>query len=87
MPEDYEGRITEPEEECVIVLTGLNENLQSITAADVTAYIDVAEWMASEEMEELSRGTYRVTLNISLPDDTISVKEAVEVALHITEKE
>ncbi len=87
MPEGYEGTITEPEEECVIVLTGLNENLQGVTAADITPYIDVAEWMTSEEMEELSRGTYRVTLNISLPDDTISVKEAVEVALHITEKE
>lgn len=87
MPEGYEGEITDPAEECVIVLMGLSADLQNITVTDIAPYIDVAEWMTSEEMEELSRGTYRVTLDISLPESTISVKEAVEVALHIIEKE
>lgn len=50
LPEEYEAVITEPENECSIMLVGLSSNLETVTAADVTALIDLESWMADEGM-------------------------------------
>lgn len=87
IPEGYEAEITEPEDACSIVLTGLNEELQAVGTESVTASIDLAAWMAEQGMEEISAGSYQIALNIPMPNENVLLERNVLVRVHIMEKE
>lgn len=86
LPEDYEAVITEPENECSIMLTGLASNLETITAADVTAVIDLESWMEDEGMTEVTEGSYWIPVNTILSNDTVRQRDNTEVRVHIIAK-
>lgn len=86
MPEGFEGKILESEEEYKIILVGLAANLNELDERNIQAVIDIAAWMEAEEMEELSEDYYTIGLTFNL-DEKVSLKEDVRVHLHITEIE
>ena len=86
MPEGFEGKILEDEEEYEIILVGLASNLNALDVETLQATIDVMAWMESEEMEEMSPNYYTVNLTYNL-ENGIALKEDVSVKLYITEKE
>ncbi len=86
LPEEYEAVITEPENECSIMLVGLSSNLETVTAADVTALIDLESWMADEGMAELAEGSYWIPVNAILSKDTVRQRDRAEVRVHIIAK-
>ena len=86
LPEDFEAVITEPENECSIMLVGLASNLEAVTAADVTAMIDLDSWMEDEGMMELTEGSYWIPVNAILANDTVRQRDNTEVRVHIIAK-
>lgn len=87
VPTGLYASITEPEENYSIVLVGLNSELEQINAAEVEAYVDVAAWMAAEELTELESGYYRMPLAVGLPEGSTVVLEETWINVHITEPE
>lgn len=86
LPEEYEAVITEPENECSIMLMGLASNLETVTAEDVTALIDLESWMADEGIAELEEGSYWIPVNVILTNDTVRQRDNTEVRVHIIAK-
>lgn len=87
LPERYQAVITEPANECSITLTGLQSALNEVTAEDVTASVDLEAWMAQEEMEELTEGSYWVPVNATVADERLKQSVVTEVRVHIIEAE
>lgn len=87
LPERYQAVITEPANECSITLTGLQSALNEVTAEDVTASVDLEAWMAQEEMEELTEGSYWVPVNATVADSRLKQSGVTEVRVHIIERE
>lgn len=87
LPQEYDAVITEPENECSILLVGLAANLETVTAADITAVIDLESWMQDERMEELAVGSYWMPVRAILPNDTVRQRDDTEVRVHIIAEE
>jgi hypothetical protein len=47
----------------------------------------VAAWFDSEDIEEPERGSYWMPVTITLPDETVAVKDEVEVHVHLSSEE
>lgn len=87
LPENYQAIITEPANECSITLTGLQNILNEITAEDVTAVVNLEAWMAQEEMEELTEGSYWMPVNAVVANANLRQSGVTEVRVHIIEGE
>ncbi len=87
IPEGYEAAITEPEETCEVMLAGLASELNTITAEEITATVDVEEWFETEEIEEPERGNYWIPITVKIGDETAALQKEVQVQVHITEIE
>lgn len=87
LPDNYQAVITEPANECSIMLTGLLGALNEVTAEDVTATVDLEAWMAQEEMEELTEGSYWIPVNATVANENLRQSGVTEVRVHIIERE
>jgi YbbR domain-containing protein len=87
LPQDYRAVITEPENECSIMLTGLAANLDTVTEEQVTAMVDLEAWMAEEGLTELAEGSYWMPVNVFLANDTVRQRGSTEVHVHIIAEE
>lgn len=84
IPEGYEAAITEPEDTCDITLVGLASELDEIATEEIEATVDVAAWFESEGIEEPDRGNYWIPIAVSIADETVVMKQEVQVHVHIT---
>ncbi len=87
LPDNYRAVITEPANECSIMLTGLQGALNEVTAEDVTATVDLEAWMAQGEMEELTEGSYWIPVNATVTNENLKQSGVTEVRVHIIEGE
>lgn len=87
LPDNYQAVITEPANECSIMLTGLQGVLNEVTPEDVTATVDLEAWMAREEMEELTEGSYWIPVNATVANENLRQSGVTEVRVHIIERE
>ena len=87
LPDGYRAVITEPANECSVVLTGLQAALEEVTAEDITATVDLAVWMDAEEMEELAEGSYWIPVGVTITDETLRASDTTEVRVHIIAEE
>jgi hypothetical protein len=87
VPEGYEAMITEPEDTYYITLVGLTSELDAVALEEISASVDVAAWFDSEDIEEPERGNYWMPVTITLPDETVAVKDEVEVHVHLSSEE
>lgn len=87
LPDNYQAVITEPANECSIMLTGLQGALNEVTPEDVTATVDLEAWMAREEMEELTEGSYWIPVNATVANENLRQSGVTEVRVHIIERE
>ncbi len=87
LPDNYQAVITEPANECSIMLTGLQEALNEVTAEDVTATVDLEAWMAREEIDELTEGSYWLPVNATVANGNLRQSGITEVRVHIIEEE
>lgn len=87
LPAGLEAEIFDPEDECSITLIGLSSELEAVNVNTLQTSVDIAAWMAGEELDELEPGYYRMPLSLSLPEDSAVVWEGPEVQIYISERE
>lgn len=87
IPAGFRAVITDPEENCTIVLLGLATDLQGINLSALEVTIDVGAWLEEEGIEELESGYYRIPVSVNLPEDSAVVWERLDAQVHITEAE
>ncbi len=87
IPDGYRAVITEPANECSVVLVGLLENLNEVTAEDITASVDLDVWMERENLEELAEGSYWIPVDVTVANDTLRASDTTEVRVHIIAEE
>ena len=64
----------------------LEQNVRAVTAESLTGTIDIAAWMAREEMEELSAGLYSVPVTFTLPGNVV-IEQQPEVRITIVKQD
>ena len=87
IPNGYRAVITEPANECSVVLVGLQAALNEITAEDVTAMVDLEAWMEIEDLDELTEGSYWIPVDVMTTNGALRQSGATEVRVHIIEEE
>lgn len=87
VPEGYRAVITEPANECSVMLTGLQSALEEVTANDITATVDLEAWMADEEIDDAVAGSYWVPVSVTVANDALRQRNATEVRVHLIEDE
>lgn len=87
LPAGLEAEIFDPEDECSITLIGLSSELEAVNVNTLQTSVDIAAWMAGEELDELEPGYYRMPLSLNLPEDSAVVWEGPEVQIYISERE
>jgi len=83
LPDGYRAVITEPANECSIMFSGLLAELNELTAAEVTAVVDLDAWMSREDMEELAEGSYWMPVNAVAEGKNLRQSGDAEVRVHI----
>lgn len=86
IPEGYRAVITEPANECSITFSGLLAVLNEVTAEEVTAVVDLEAWMAQENMEEVTEGSYWMPVNATVEGRNLRQSGVTEVRVHIIEE-
>lgn len=87
LPEGYRAVITEPANECSITFSGLLAVLNEVTAEEVTAVVDLEAWMADEEMDEITEGSYWMPVNAAVEGRSLRQNGVTEVRVHIISNE
>ena len=87
LPEGFRAVITEPVNECSITFSGLLAVLNEVTAEEVTAVVDMEAWMADEDMDELTEGSYWMPVNATVEGRDLRQNGVTEVRVHIIEEE
>ncbi len=87
LPEGYRAVITEPANECSITFSGLSAVLNEVTAEEVTAVVDMEAWMADENIDELTEGSYWMPVNATVEGRDLRQNGVSEVRVHIIEDE
>ncbi|MCR5282401.1 MAG: hypothetical protein K6E18_03455 [Lachnospiraceae bacterium] len=67
-------------------VTGVQSAISALSISDVKASVDWDAYMDENGIAEITPGTYRLPLTITLPEDITTVKE-VMVSLRVTENE
>ena len=83
IPDGYRAVITEPANECSVVLAGLQAVLNEVTAEDIMAVVDLDALVEAEEMEELAEGSYWVPVDVTVANETLRASDNTEVRVHI----
>ena len=86
LPEGYDASMTGLEETFIIEVLGLSQDLATVQAANITGVVDIADWAASQGMEELVEGFYNVDVDFGLPEE-VDMVQPVTVVLHISKME
>lgn len=87
LPEGYRAVITEPANECSITFSGLPAVLNEVTAEEVTAVVDMEAWIADENIDELTEGSYWMPVNATVEGRDLRQNGVSEVRVHIIEDE
>lgn len=87
IPDGYRAVITEPANECSVVLAGLQAVLNEVTAEDIMAVVDLDALVEAEEMEELAEGSYWVPVDVTVANETLRASDNTEVRVHIIAEE
>lgn len=87
VPAGYEARVVDPEENYSIALVGLASEFDEINLNTLQVSVDVAAWIADEELAEPEIGFHQMPLSVNLPEGSAIVWGEQEVQVHLTERE
>lgn len=86
-PEGYRAVITEPVNECSIMFSGLSAVLDEVTAEEITAVVDVEAWLADQEIDDITEGSYWMPVTATVEERNLRQNGVTEVRVHIIEEE
>lgn len=70
VPEGLTCELKGLDEEYAVSVVGIRSAMSNVSARNLTASLDIAAWMAEQEMQELRPGVYPVTLQYNNPEYT-----------------
>lgn len=82
MPEGFEGKIADGVNTYSLTLVGLAQDLDALDIASIRAVADVASFMETEGMENMSPGSYAMALTFII-DENVELKETVRVMIDV----
>ena len=85
VPEGFEAQQIDPEETYMLRISGLEAAVRAVSAESLTGNVDIAAWMAGEDMEELEAGLYTIPISFPLPDNVV-VEQQPEVRITIVKQ-
>ena len=85
VPDDFTAEIIEPNSYFSIAFFGLAEDFEEINLSGLEVSVDVAAWLAREEIEELESGYYWIPASVNLPEDSKLTYEELQVHIHLVE--
>ncbi len=77
LPPGFEIEPEETEESYRLVVSGLERAVSAIDPGTLRGTVDIAAWMAEEEIEELESRSYRIPVRFSLPESVTAENEIV----------
>lgn len=86
IPEGYDVDFAEEVESYELVVKGLEAQISLLTDAGMKGVVDVAAWMAENEITEMTPGSRIITVNFGLAED-ITVVRPVSVRLVFNKQE
>ncbi len=84
VPEEFTGSFPTGVVECVLTISGLSGNVNSVKYTDINAYIDVTAWMAEKELEALKPGIYDMPVSFEVNKE-IDIESEITLRLQIEE--
>ena len=85
VPDGFTAEIIEPNSYFSIAFFGLAEDFEEINLSGLEVSVDVAAWLAREEIEELESGYYWIPAAVNLPEDSRLTYEELQVHIHLAE--
>lgn len=86
VPEGFEVEQVVQDGSYVLRISGLEAAVRAVSAEGLTGNVDIAAWMAEEEMEELSAGLYSIPIRFILPDNVV-VEQQPEARVTIVKED
>lgn len=86
VPEGYEVEIIEPEEPYELKISGLEAALSAVQPEMLRGTIDIAAWMAEEDMDEPESRSYQIPVIFSLPED-VTIENEIILKLNFSKTE
>lgn len=88
LPAGFHAELPETVETYTLEVEGLNEFVEPLRAGSITGTIDMAAWMAEQNMTEMRAGAYYVPVTFELAEEvTITAPVTVHVTVHVNEDE
>lgn len=81
VPSGFRYALADELEQYTLNVSGLAEHIEPLQAATLQGTIDIAAWMAEQEMTEITPGGYMVPVNFMLGDDVTTEEVTVWIAL------
>ena len=85
VPDGFTAEIIEPNSYFSIAFFGLAEDFEEINLSGLEVSVDVAAWLAREEIEEMESGYYWIPAAVNLPEDSRLTYEELQVHIHLAE--
>lgn len=83
-PEGYELELIEPDGGYTLTVSGLEKDVSAVPEELIRARVDIAAWLAAEEIEEPEERDYRIPVIITLPDNVSLEDVSMEREIIIT---
>ncbi len=86
VPADYEMELTVPEGGYKLTISGLDAAVSQVPEETVRGRVDIGDWLAEQEIEELEDGVYEIPAVFILPDD-VELESGVTVTVRLMKVE
>lgn len=86
IPEGYRAEITEVEEPHVLKISGLDAAVSAVQTEALQGTVDVAAWLAEQEMDVPEEKGYHIPVTFSLPEDVVQENQ-IELRIRFVKTE
>lgn len=86
LPEGYEWEFAEDPATYRLRISGLEDAVSAVNQSELRGTIDVGAWMAAEDIQELTSGTYEIEAVFTLPED-VRIRNEISVRVNINKLE
>ena len=84
IPEGYELDLVEPDGGYTLKISGLEEYVSAVPEELIRGQVDIAAWLAEEDIEEPEERDYRIPVILTLPEDISLEDVSMENEITIT---
>ncbi len=91
VPEGYELELVEPDGGYKLTVSGLEKDVRAVPEELIRGVVDIAAWMAEEDIGEPEEADYRIPVILNLPEgvlpEDVSMKNEITITVRIMKPE